>query len=129
MSLLNGGSTVIGPATSLEVKEGDKLKLDANLFFVEDNNDGVFPGLMAFLASSFGVSNGAGSETAHIYEGLENASNLLVLSLTNSPNAPRAYLMCMVFDQDYVLIDPGGTTSIPPYRKLPPQKPKIYPWR
>ncbi len=84
--------------------------LDANVFFVEDNNDGVFPGLMAFLASSFGVSNGAGSETAHIYEGLENASNLLALSLTNLPNAPRAYLMCMVFDQDYVLIDPtaGG---------------------
>ncbi|MEQ9286190.1 MAG: RHS repeat-associated core domain-containing protein [Cyclobacteriaceae bacterium] len=68
------------------------------------------PGLIAFLASSFGVSNGAGSETAHIYEGLENASNLLALSLTNLPNAPRAYLMCMVFDQDYVLIDPtaGG---------------------
>ncbi|MEQ6120499.1 RHS repeat-associated core domain-containing protein [Reichenbachiella sp. MALMAid0571] len=95
---------------SLEVKEGDKLELDVNVFFVEDDNDEVFPGLMGFLASSFGVSNGIGSETAHIYDGLENASGLLALSLTNSSNAPRAYLMCMVFDQDYVLIDPttGG---------------------
>ncbi|MEQ6120501.1 RHS repeat-associated core domain-containing protein [Reichenbachiella sp. MALMAid0571] len=95
---------------SLEVKEGDKLELDVNVFFVEDDNDEVFPGLMGFLASSFGVSNGIGSETAQIYDGLENASGLLALSLTNSSNAPRAYLMCMVFDQDYVLIDPtaGG---------------------
>ncbi|MEQ6118273.1 hypothetical protein, partial [Reichenbachiella sp. MALMAid0571] len=107
---MKGRDSVSEVNYSLEVKEGDKLELDVNVFFVEDDNDEVFPGLMGFLASSFGVSNGIGSETAHIYDGLENASGLLALSLTNSSNAPRAYLMCMVFDQDYVLIDPtaGG---------------------
>ena len=98
-------SLIIGPAKSLEVHNGDTVKIEVYAKYPHKANTGnTVPGIFDLVTQAFGMAPTA--ENLNSYLGLFDALGSGTASLFNfsgDPDIPKAYLTFMFFDKEYVL--------------------------
>ena len=111
-SWLNGsmGGREVGPAKSLAVTQGDKVRIEVYARYVagSGNASDVVAAMVGLLTGSFGLT-GSG-ETAAAYNAFNDPANASFFNGISNGSNPNAYLNYIVFDANYLNPQTGYVT-------------------
>ncbi len=99
--------TITGPARSLVVRQGDKVRLQVQARYEQLGSETTTgtAGVAAAVLSAFGAS--AGVEGSASYQALSEALAGSVLLSNDGDDVPHAYLNYLLFDENFDVIDSG----------------------
>jgi RHS repeat-associated protein len=104
------GSSIVGPAISLQVMPGDAISASTYVYHEASGfgNSLISEGtIISTVAGAFGGISGAAGEAGRIFNGVQNAMGLYGPAINPSANHPSAYINYMVFDLNMVPITGG----------------------
>lgn len=107
---------MIGPARSLKVYPGDKIDMEAWVYYEgtsgwSSTSTGVGT-LITNVAAAFGGVSGGSGESGAIYSGVSGAYGVTGMAGNQGDSQPSAYLNYILFDKDYKFLN-AGFTAVP----------------
>ena len=99
--------TITGPARSLAVRKGDKVRLQVQARYEQLGSETTTgtAGVAAAVLSAFGAS--AGVEGSASYQALSEALAGSALLANEGDDVPHAYLNYLLFDENFTLVEEG----------------------
>ncbi len=100
--------TITGPARSLAVRKGDKVRLQVRARYEQLGSETTTTGsegVVAAILSAFGAS--AGVEGSASYQALSEALAGSALLANEGDDVPHAYLNYLLFDENFTLVEEG----------------------
>ncbi len=104
--------TITGPARSLAVRKGDKVRLQVRARYEQLGSETTTTGsegVVAAILSAFGAS--AGVEGSASYQALSEALAGSALLANEGDDVPHAYLNYLLFDESFALVAKGMTQA------------------